>query len=107
MSAKTSPGVVSKDEILHLAKLASLPVSPDEIAALEKDLGRIIGHVEHVLAASEGSLGTAAPPGPDAAGALGRLRPDVVLPGLSHEEALSSAPETADGGFSVPTFVSG
>jgi aspartyl-tRNA(Asn)/glutamyl-tRNA(Gln) amidotransferase subunit C len=95
---------VTAEEILHLAKLSSLPVSSGEIASLTADLGRIIGHVEQVLRASAGPSGHTTT---HHASSLPILREDVVSPGLTREEALAAAPETADGGFSVPTFVSG
>ena len=96
--------MITRDEILHLGKLASLPLDEKEIAALSKDLGVILGHVEHVLTASAAA---ALPPLPHGAGSLDALRADTVAKGLSREEALAAAPETSDGGFSVPTFVSG
>lgn len=97
--------MITRDEILHLGKLASLPLSEAEIGTLAKDLGVIVGHVEHVLTASA-AAGSAAPP-QHGAGSLDALREDKVVPGLTREEALAAAPETTDGGFSVPTFVSG
>jgi aspartyl-tRNA(Asn)/glutamyl-tRNA(Gln) amidotransferase subunit C len=96
---------ITRDEILHLGKLASLPLTEAEIVALAKDLGGIIGHVQHVLTAS--AAAGSAPVAAHGAGSLDALRADNVAPGLSHEDALAAAPETADGGFSVPTFVSG
>ncbi len=96
--------MITRDEILHLGKLASLPLAEPEIAALSKDLGIILGHVEHVLTVSAAA---SAPGAAHGAGSLDALRADTVTPGLSHEDALAAAPETADGGFSVPTFVSG
>ncbi len=95
---------ITRDEILHLGRLASLPLSEAEIAAASRDLGIIIGHVQHVLTASAAAAAVEAAP---RTSSLSALREDTVAPGLSHEEALAAAPETADGGFSVPTFVSG
>ncbi len=99
--------MITRDEILHLGKLASLPLEEPEIAALSKDLGVILGHVEHVLIASASAITPSAPGAAPGAGSLDALRADTVAPGLRHEDALAAAPETADGGFSVPTFVSG
>ena len=99
----TSP--LTREEILHLGKLASLPLSDAEIATLSNDLGVIVGHVQQVLSAS--AAAALASTEPHGAGSLEALRPDAVRPGLTHEDALAAAPETADGGFAVPTFVSG
>ena len=101
---------LSREELLHLAKLASLPLTDAELATFERDLGNIVGHVETVLTATASSASPQSEPTvvDDAGGStLASLRDDVGEPGLSHEDALAAAPETADGGFSVPTFVSG
>jgi aspartyl-tRNA(Asn)/glutamyl-tRNA(Gln) amidotransferase subunit C len=94
-------GPISREEILHLGKLASLPIAEEEIATLGNDLGVIVGHVQKVLGAAGAPVASA----PHADGTLQLLRPDAVRPGLTREEALAAAPETSEGGFSVPTFV--
>ena len=94
-------GPISREEILHLGKLASLPIAEEEIATLANDLGVIVGHAQKVLSAA----GTPVAPAPLGEGTLQLLRPDAVTPGLTREQALAAAPETAEGGFSVPTFV--
>jgi aspartyl-tRNA(Asn)/glutamyl-tRNA(Gln) amidotransferase subunit C len=89
------------EELAHLAKLAALPLRDDEIARFARDLQRIASHVETILAVDvEGvapTFGVGETPAP--------MREDVARPGLSHEDALASAPQEAEGGFAVPTFV--
>ncbi len=95
------PRALPRDLVLHLAKLASLSLSDDEADRLTSDLARIAAYVEQL-----DSLDTEGVP-PTAHVRLERmpLRQDAVAPGLSHDEALSQAPRSEDGGFAVPAFV--
>jgi aspartyl-tRNA(Asn)/glutamyl-tRNA(Gln) amidotransferase subunit C len=87
--------------VLHVAKLASLSLSEAEVARFVGELARIVAHVEQLDA-----LDTSRVP-PTAHVQLDRLpyRPDQVVPGLSHEQALAQAPVADDDGFVVPAFV--
>jgi aspartyl-tRNA(Asn)/glutamyl-tRNA(Gln) amidotransferase subunit C len=87
--------------ILHVAKLASLSLSEPEVDRLVGELGRIVAHVEQLDA-----LDTRDVP-PTAHVQIDRmpLREDEVLPGVTHEEALASAPSVEADGFAVPAFV--
>jgi aspartyl-tRNA(Asn)/glutamyl-tRNA(Gln) amidotransferase subunit C len=85
----------------HVAKLASLSLTPGEAEKFSHELAAIVGYVEELS-----NLDTSDVP-PTAYVQLGRsaLRPDVVSPSLSSEEALSQAPRKDHGGFAVPAFV--
>ena len=92
---------VSRETVLHIAKLAQLRLEDDEIASFEIDLGNILGHVEQLnhldtagIAPTAHVAVTAAP-----------LRGDEVISGLSNEAALAEAPRPREGGFAVPAFV--
>ena len=93
---------MDRAQIRHLAKLAELELSEEEESRLITELDAIVAYVAELdsvdvsgveptahVNASEGNV----------------LRPDVHEQGLSHEDALASAPAAAHGGFSVPTFV--
>jgi aspartyl-tRNA(Asn)/glutamyl-tRNA(Gln) amidotransferase subunit C len=93
---------LEKKDLVHLAKLASLPLDEAELARFEVDLQRIVAHVETLLAVDV----TNVPPMTSAAGAAPPMREDAPRPGLTHADALAAAPEEEGGGFAVPTFVS-
>ena len=88
-------------DVEHVARLARLQLSTDEKERLREQLGLILEH-----AATVGEV--AADDVPPTAYAIPRsnvLRPDEVEPSLSHEEALTGAPEEEDGRFKVPRIV--
>jgi aspartyl-tRNA(Asn)/glutamyl-tRNA(Gln) amidotransferase subunit C len=94
---------VDRARVAHVASLASLSLSEDEIGKMVVELGRIVAYVEQLGALdTEGVVPTTSlSSGRDA------LRPDRVLPGLSHDEALAGAPRALSGGFAVPLFLEG
>ena len=92
---------VSKDfDIQNIAKLASINLSEDEKEKLAKDLSIIL---EHVKALSDLELNTEQneiyihPLEKEL-----ELQEDELVESLTHEEALSNAPESKDGKFVVP-----
>ena len=92
---------VSKDfDIQNIAKLASINLSEDEQEKLAKDLSIIL---EHVKALSDLELNTEQneiyihPLEKELV-----LQEDELVESLTHEEALSNAPESKDGKFVVP-----
>jgi len=92
---------VSKDfDIQNIAKLASINLSEDEQEKLANDLTIIL---EHVKALSDLELNTEQneiyihPLEKEL-----ELQEDELVESLTHEEALSNAPESKDGKFVVP-----
>jgi aspartyl-tRNA(Asn)/glutamyl-tRNA(Gln) amidotransferase subunit C len=92
---------LTSDQVRHVAALARLELSDDEVRSLVADLGQILGHVEQLRALdtddAEASLGPAIRELP--------LAPDVPHTGLSHDAALAPAARTLSDGFAVPAFV--
>jgi aspartyl-tRNA(Asn)/glutamyl-tRNA(Gln) amidotransferase subunit C len=88
--------------IAHLASLAALSLTEDEVAKLAHDLAAIVGHVAALQAVDTSAAHT---DGPTAAIAPSAWRDDVVTPGVSREMALRGAPRHTDDGFAVPGFV--
>jgi aspartyl-tRNA(Asn)/glutamyl-tRNA(Gln) amidotransferase subunit C len=85
-------------DIAHVARLARLDLSAEELEAYKSQLGLILEHAARVQTLE-------AEPNPENAHPLGLsniFRDDVVLPSLDRDEVLASAPETADGYFVVP-----
>jgi len=92
---------IGADEIRHVAQLSQLSLTEEEATAMTREIGRILEYVHEL-----DSLDTSAVP-PTASVQLGATswREDTVQEGVSHEDALSQAPRSTQGGFAVPAFV--
>jgi aspartyl-tRNA(Asn)/glutamyl-tRNA(Gln) amidotransferase subunit C len=98
-----SQPTIDRKTVEHVAKLASLSLSADECDRFTTELASILNHVDELskidvlpVAPTAQVVGQASP-----------LRPDVVRPSLSNDQALSGAPRKDHGGFAVPAFVEG
>ena len=91
--------MISEEEVRHVAELARLGLTDEEIERIGGQLGDIIGAVEKIGELNLSGVAPTASP----MNLTGALRPDSPGEELSRQEALSQAPETADGlFFSVP-----
>ena len=69
-------GRITRDEVLHVAKLARLALTEAEIDALTGELDKILDHAAQVSALDTGDVPPTAHPLP----LVNVLRPDVVVP---------------------------
>jgi aspartyl-tRNA(Asn)/glutamyl-tRNA(Gln) amidotransferase subunit C len=85
-------------DVEHVAKLARLALTDPEKAQLREQLSVILEHAAKVgeVAADDVRPTSSAIPRSNV------LRPDEPEPSLSHEDALSNAPEQEDERFKVP-----
>jgi aspartyl-tRNA(Asn)/glutamyl-tRNA(Gln) amidotransferase subunit C len=83
----------------HLATLASISLRADEAERMVTELDAIVAYVEEIRAVDTAAVKGDASPSP------APWREDLVVPGLSHEDALHQAPGATEDGFAVPTFV--
>jgi aspartyl-tRNA(Asn)/glutamyl-tRNA(Gln) amidotransferase subunit C len=92
---------VNNDQVRHIAKLARIAMSEDEIAALVPELNNILGWIEQL-----GEVDTDGVE-PLAAVIPARLafREDVVTDGDRRDAVLANAPAAAHGFFAVPRVV--
>ena len=88
-------------DIEHVARLARLNLTDEEKTRLRAQLGVILEHAARVQEVAADDV----PPTAQAVPRANVLRPDIVEPGLTHEEALSNAPEEEAGRFKVPRIV--
>lgn len=94
------PGI-SRAEVAHLASLARIAMSDDELDAMAGQLDVIlsaVGRVQQVAAAD-------IPPTSHAVPLTNVMRPDSPAPCLSAAEALAAAPATEDDRFRVPRIL--
>jgi aspartyl-tRNA(Asn)/glutamyl-tRNA(Gln) amidotransferase subunit C len=89
---------ISRDEVLHVAALAQLELSEDELARLEVQLNDILAAVGKV---SELDL-SSVPPTSHPLSVVNALRPDEPRPSLPLEDVFANAPERDGDHFRVP-----
>ncbi|WP_150306752.1 Asp-tRNA(Asn)/Glu-tRNA(Gln) amidotransferase subunit GatC [Planctomonas psychrotolerans] len=92
---------ISAEQVAHLAMLARIELSPEEIASLTVELGSIVDNVAKVSAVATPDLPATSHPIP----LVNVFRPDVVGETLTQEQALSGAPEAHDGRFRVSAIL--
>ena len=92
---------ITPEVVTHLANLARIALSDDEIAKLTGELGHIVDSVAKVR-----EVATADVPATSHPIALGTVtRPDVVGVTLTNEQALSGAPDSDSGRFRVTAIL--
>jgi aspartyl-tRNA(Asn)/glutamyl-tRNA(Gln) amidotransferase subunit C len=94
---------ISREDVLHVAKLARLEIPEDQIEAVRAELGAILGAVGKV---SELDLSDVEPTS-HPLDLVNVWAEDEPRPSLSREDALSNAPDPADGAFRVPAVGGG
>jgi aspartyl-tRNA(Asn)/glutamyl-tRNA(Gln) amidotransferase subunit C len=92
---------LSNSEVLHIAQLADLALSAEEVTALAVDLAAILAHVEQLNELDTSGIAATA----HLAVLSMPLRPDVPLPSLGQAEATRAGPRVNAGAFAVPKFV--
>ena len=88
---------ITPDLVRHLAGLARIQVTDEEVESFTTQLGLIVDSVPTVKAAVQGDVPATSHPIPMA----NVFREDIVEPSLSQEQALSGSADSADGRFRV------
>lgn len=92
---------ISREEVAHLARLARLAVTEDELDVFAGQLDVILSSVARV-----GEVATAdIPPTSHAVPLTNVLRPDEVRDCLDRDAVLAAAPAAEDGRFRVPRIL--
>ena len=92
---------ITRDEVAHLARLSRLALREDQLDHLATQLDDIISAVARVQEVTAEDI----PPTSHALPLTNVFREDVVVPGLTPEQALSGAPEVEEQRFSVPRIL--
>ena len=91
--------MIDRDQVLHVARLARLELSEDEVQRMSTELSKVLGHVEKIVGLDLDDV----EPTTHVVEVANALRPDVPHASLPVEVALASAPATHDDGFLVPS----
>jgi aspartyl-tRNA(Asn)/glutamyl-tRNA(Gln) amidotransferase subunit C len=92
---------ISRDEVAHLARLARLAVTEEEIATFAGQLDVILSSVATVGEVAADDI----PPTSHAVPLVNVFREDAVRPGLTQAQALAAAPAAEEGRFRVPRIL--
>ncbi len=92
--------MLSRDQVLHVARLARLELSEDELERYAGELSKVVDWIDKI-----GELGDLADVAPTAhvVALTNQLRADEPHESLPVDTALAQAPDGADGGFRVPS----
>ena len=89
---------ITPDDVAHVARLARLHLSDDELVTFTGPLDAVLGHAADVEALDLDDVPPTSHPIP----LTNVLRDDVVTPSLDREEVLAQAPAVEDHQFKVP-----
>ncbi len=92
---------LTREEVEHVAQLARLALTDDEIEKFTAQLEVILDHAADVAALDLHDVEPTAHPLP----LVNVLRADAVRPGVDRDEVLSNAPAAEDGRFRVPRIL--
>jgi len=92
---------IGKDEVRHIARLAHLEFSEDELAQFTQQFNSIVEYVARLNALDTSDI----EPTSHVAGETRALREDLLVPSIPREEALANAPDSERGLFKVPKVI--
>jgi len=92
--------MLSSDQVLHVARLARLELTPEEVERFGGELSKTLDYIETI--SQLGDLEDVVPTS-HVIDVENNLRADEPRPSMPVEKALESAPDAALGGFRVPS----
>lgn len=92
--------MIDRDQVLHVARLARLELSEEEVERMAGELSKILDHIEKI---NELDDLDEAEPTSHVIALENVLRPDEPRPSLPRERALEQAPDPSAEGFRVPS----
>lgn len=89
---------ITPEDVAHVARLARLHLTDDELVTFTGQLDAVLGHAADVESLDLDDVPPTSHPYP----LTNVLRDDVVLPSLDRAEVLAQAPDVEDHQFKVP-----
>ena len=104
-----SPAPVSLEEVRHVADLANLELTAEELPGMAHNLNAILGYVAQLRELETTGIPPMAQPaellGESIGGSGERLRPDALRPSLDRASVMAEAPESDGRFFKVPKVI--
>jgi aspartyl-tRNA(Asn)/glutamyl-tRNA(Gln) amidotransferase subunit C len=101
MAERITGDRITREDVAHVARLARLTLTDDELEMFTGQLAAVLDHAADVEALDVGDLPPTAHPQP----LVNVLRPDYVEPSLDRDEVLRSAPSVEADQFRVPPIL--
>ncbi len=92
---------ITREQVQHVATLARLSLSDDEVATFTGQMGDILAYVEKLNELNTDGI----VPTSHAVPMENAFRDDVVRPSIGVENALANAPDRVEGFFRVPKVI--
>jgi len=92
---------ISTQQVAHVARLARLALTPEEVDDYSRELTRIVAYFDRLAAIDIGGIETCS--GGLSTGTV--LRDDMIRPSLPVDAVLKNAPERKDLFFVVPRVI--
>ena len=92
---------LTKEQVEHIAVLARLKLSPNEIEKFTRELTVILEYVDQLKSVNTDGV----EPKDQFISAKNVFRKDIVRPSLPREQALANAPDQDDEFFRVPKVI--
>jgi aspartyl-tRNA(Asn)/glutamyl-tRNA(Gln) amidotransferase subunit C len=90
-----------REDVAHVAKLARLILSDEELDRFTEQLSQVLEHANDMNALDLADLVATAHP----FGIVNVVREDVIRPSLDHDVVIAMAPDAQDGRFAVPRIL--
>ncbi|MBN1578236.1 MAG: Asp-tRNA(Asn)/Glu-tRNA(Gln) amidotransferase subunit GatC [Chitinispirillaceae bacterium] len=95
--------MIDREQVLHVARLARLNLTGEEVEQFSRSLGSILEYFEQIRHAPT--------EGVDATNVMARrhdaLRNDIPVPSLKRDEILQNGPQIRENHFAVPKVIDG
>jgi len=91
--------VIDRDQVLHVARLARLRLTDEEVERITVELGDILEHIDAIQALDLDDV----EPTSHVVPLENVLRPDEPRESWDRERVLEGAPDASDDGFRVPS----
>ena len=91
--------MIDREQVLHVARLARLRLSEQDVEVMSRELSSILEHVDRIARLDLDEV----PPTSHVVALENVLRADQPRPSWPKEEILRPAPDPAEGAFRVPS----
>lgn len=91
--------MLDRAQVLHVARLARLELSEEEVDRMASELTKVLDHIEKIRELDLEGV----PPTSHVVDVSGVMRPDEPSPSLPRDVILAAAPEPLHDGFGVPS----